>query len=116
MADLLAELDGYRSELEGYKRQGRKERAQAVQGEVDRVVTVILAEVDRLVAEAEAHEEAGQDVLAARARVRAKEFVRGLPEDKRPARLRPLFHDGAEGAVADESETATKRGRAAKEA
>ncbi len=80
MADLIAELDGFRSELEGYERSAgrldRKDRIKAVKGEIERVQGSIRLEAERLVAQAETHEEAGQDVLAAQCRVEAKRLVR----------------------------------------
>lgn len=75
--DLIAELGGYRDELANYERSGRKDRMPAVKAEIDRVAAAILTEAERLVAQAEAHEEAGQDVLAAQCRVEAKRLVRG---------------------------------------
>lgn len=86
--DLLAELDGYRTELDGYTRAGRGERVEAVQAEIDRVTAQITTEADKLIAQAENHEEAGQDVLAAQARVEARRLRRALadlPEAGPPA-------------------------------
>jgi len=70
--DLIAELAGYRNELAGYLRAGSTERAAAVREQMAAVTAAISGEADRLVARAENHEQAGQDVLAARARVEAR--------------------------------------------
>lgn len=74
--DLLAELAAYRSELAGYERSQRVERVVAVRAEIDRVTALIHVEAAKLVAQAENHEEAGQDVLAAQARVEARRLKR----------------------------------------
>lgn len=75
--DLIAEMDGYRTELANLERFGdKKDRAKAVKGEIDRVAGSIRLEAERLLAQAEIHEEAGQDVLAAQCRVEAKRLVR----------------------------------------
>src|SRR5687767_3730902 len=83
--DILAELDGYRTEQANYERQGRKDRLPAVKAEIERVTKQIRVEVDKLIAQAENHEEAGQDVLAAQCRVEARRLAResslGAPED-----------------------------------
>lgn len=83
--DLIAELDGYRSELAGYDRAGRTDRAAAVRAEVDRVTKQLAAEADKLIAQAEGHEDAGQDVAAAQARVEAKRLRRALADQTPPA-------------------------------
>jgi hypothetical protein len=82
--DLLAELDGYRAELDGYERSGRTARTEAVRGEIDRVTKQIAGEVEKLNAQADNHEEAGQDVLAAQARVQAKRLRRALAAEQLP--------------------------------
>lgn len=82
--DLIAELDGYRSELSGYERAQHKDRAAAVQAEIERVTKLITVEADKLIARAEGHEDAGQDILAAQARVEAKRLRRALPADEPP--------------------------------
>lgn len=84
--DLIAEVAGYRTELANLERfSDKKDRANAVRGEIDRVAGQIRMEAERLMAQAETHEEAGQDVLAAQCRVEAKRLVRegglGQPEN-----------------------------------
>lgn len=91
--DLIAEMAGYRTELENLERFGdKKDRVAAVRGEIDRVAGVVRLEVERLLAQAETHEEAGQDVLAAQCRVEAKRLVRegglGEPETAADTTLR----------------------------
>ena len=100
--DLLAELAGYQSELAGYERQNRTERAAAVRGEVDRVIGEAKTRIEQLLTQAEGHEDAGQDVPAAQARVEAKRLAAALPAEHRPARLRALYAEepGAEDAAA----------------
>lgn len=92
--DLLAELEGYQSEQAGYERAGRKDRAAAVQTEVDRVSKAIAVEVEKLMAQADNHEEAGQDILAAQARVEAKRLRRAIAPTDAP----PADEDAAESA------------------
>lgn len=85
--DMIAELSGFRTELENLERFGHpnKDRATAVKGEIERVASRIRLEAQRLLAQAETHEESGQDVLAAQCRVEAKRLVRegriDTPED-----------------------------------
>lgn len=81
MADLLAELAGYKDELDNYERAGREDRAAQVRAQVDRVTGQIRGEVDKLHARADNHEDAGQDLLAAQARVEAKRLARALPDE-----------------------------------
>src|SRR5688500_4591798 len=81
--DLIAEMNGYRTELANLGRFGdKKDRVKAVEGEIDRVAGSIRLEAERLMAQAETHEESGQDVLAAQCRVEARRLVRegGLGE------------------------------------
>lgn len=85
--DLIAELAGFRTELENYERfsRGGPDRVKAVKAEIARVSKQIGVEVEKLLARAANHEEAGQDVLAAQCRVEAKRLAResrlGAPED-----------------------------------
>ncbi len=116
--DLLAELAGYEAELAGYERQGRTERAAAVRDEVTRVIGEVQTRIERLLTQAEGHEDDGQEVLAAQARVEAKRLAAALPAEHRPARLRALHPDqaGAENAVqepATETAVAKKPARKA---
>lgn len=103
MHDLLAELDGYRTELANAERAGRQDRADAVRPHLGRLAGLIEAEAARLDAQAETHENEGQDVLAAQARVEAKRLRRGaqLTADASPA--------GENAADARPKETATTK-------
>lgn len=107
--DLLAELDGYRAELSGYDRAGRAERSDAVRAEIDRVTKAIEVEADNLTAQAENHEEAGQDVLAAQCRVEARRLRRCLAETP------PAGQTAADSTPRETATTKRSRG-AAKEA
>jgi hypothetical protein len=78
MPDLIAELEAYRAEQARYAREGRKERAAAAGKEAERVADSIKAEVEKLDARAGNHEEAGQDLLAAQARVEARRLRRAV--------------------------------------
>lgn len=99
--DLLAELQGYRDELAGAVQYGKDVTAEAVRGQIDRVIEGIKVEVERQLTAAETFEDAGQDVPAAQARVEAKRLARELPEEHRPGKLRALYPDeaGAENAT-----------------
>lgn len=99
--DLLAELAGYESELAGYQQQQREDRAAAVRGEIERVTGQVKERIDQLLDEAEGHEDEGQDVRAAQARVEAKRLAAALPPEHRPAKLRALYpkEAGAEDAA-----------------
>lgn len=114
--DLLAELNGYQAELANHEKYDRTERAAAVRGEIDRVIEAIKTQIDHQLDAAEEHEEVGQDVLAAGARVEAKRLARALPEEHRPGRLRALYSEAAgadNAAAAEPAETAVppaKRG------
>lgn len=94
MHDLLAELGGFKTELVNYERRGdvAKDRVNAVKGEIDRVTKAIEAEVDRLMAQMDAHAAAGQDVLAAQCLTEAKRLAResGLGEPTNAADSTPL--------------------------
>lgn len=96
MADLLAELDGYRAELAGYERSHKDERAALVREQIERVTGQIRTDIEKLHAQAGNHEDDGQEILAAQARVEAKRLARALPDDnedeagpKRAVRGRP---------------------------
>lgn len=78
--DLIAELDGYRAEAARYDRDGRDDRVAAVREQADRVAGLIKVEAEKADAHADNHEEAGQDLLAAKARVEAKRLRRALAE------------------------------------
>lgn len=104
--DLLAELDGYRAELAGYERAKRADRITAVRKEIARVGKAIEVEVGKLIAQAENHEEAGQDVLAAQCRVEARRLARSLGDV-------PAAENAADSSP---RETATTKRRGAKEA
>ncbi len=110
--DLLAVLAGYEAELAGYERQGRKERAAAVRGEIDRVIGEVQVRIERLLTSAEGHEDDGQDVLAAQARVEAKRLAAALPAEHRPSKLRALYPDQA--GAQDAAESAPRETAAAK--
>lgn len=112
--DLLAELAGYESELAGYGR--RPERAEEVRGEIDRVIGQIKTEIEHQLTKAEGHEDAGEDLAAAQARVEAKRLAAALPAEHRPAKLRALFPDEAgadDAAQAPPPERAVPRKRPA---
>lgn len=78
--DLIAELEGYRAELAGYVRGNRPERAKAVREEMAKVVKAIGVEADKLIAQAQNHEEEGRDIPAAQARVEARRLRRPLAD------------------------------------
>jgi hypothetical protein len=80
MADLLAELGGYRAELARYDRLGRTERAAAVRDQIDRLITTVSAEADRLDAVSDNHMSAGQDLQAARATIEARRLRAALAD------------------------------------
>lgn len=88
--DLIAELAGYQAELAGAEQQGKKDRAAAVRKEIDRVIGAAAARIAQLLARAENHETAGEDLSAAQARVEAKALARALPEEKLAKHLRAL--------------------------
>lgn len=79
--DLAAELQGYRDELAECEARGLGERAGLVRREVARVEGEIRETAEGLEREAAEHDEAGQDVRAAEARVRAREFRALLPAE-----------------------------------
>lgn len=86
--DRTAEFDGYVNEYRHHHKAGNTDALPAIKAEIDRVSGDIEAEADERTRAAEVHEEAGQDVLAARARVRARELrghletaVANLPQD-----------------------------------
>ncbi|MGI5232866.1 hypothetical protein [Actinoallomurus sp. CA-142502] len=70
MHDLGAELQGYKDELAVVD----GDRAKAVRGEIDRVSKAIEERAAELENGASEHEEAGQDVPAAEARVEARRY------------------------------------------
>lgn len=82
MHDLGAELQGYRDELTTVD----GDRAKAVRGEIERVSKAINERVAALEEEAGEHDDAGQDVPAAEARVEAR-------------RYRAMLDNGQESAV-----------------
>lgn len=82
--DLIAELDGYRAELARYAREGRTDRADAVREQADRVISEIRVEAEKADARADNHEEAGQDIAAAKERVEAKRLRRAFAELDKP--------------------------------
>lgn len=84
--DLGAELRGYRDELAECEARGLDKRAGLVRKEVTRVEGEIRETAERLEREAAEHDEAGQDVRAAEARVRAREFRALLPAEDKPKR------------------------------
>lgn len=106
--DLLAELAGYEAELAGYERQSRTERAAAVRVEITRVIGEVQTRIERLLTSAEGHEDDGQDVLAATARVEAKRLAAALPDEHRPVKLRALYPDRAGAENADQAEPVEK--------
>jgi hypothetical protein len=99
--DLLAELTGYRNELTAVS----GDRAEAVKGEIERVTAAIRRKADALEARAEAHDEGGQDVPAAEARVEARRLREAIePEDADPG-----AGEGKTGAAARGRGKTTKR-------
>lgn len=70
MHDLGAELQGYRDELADIA--GDADREKAVRKEIARVSKAIEERADELEAQADEHQDAGQDVAAAQARVEAR--------------------------------------------
>lgn len=122
--DLIAELTGYQEELAGAKR--NDDRAAAVGEEITRVVDAIGVRVTQLLARAENHEDAGEDLQAANARVEAKRLARAVidagHEDRLGEALTQLRGPGFETAEqstpqqtattdATAQETAAPRGR-----
>jgi len=73
--DLLAELAGYKNELDREVRNKRTERAAAVREEIRRVREQIADRVDELEAEATEHTDAGRDGLAGECAVAARPLV-----------------------------------------
>lgn len=100
--DLLAELAGYQAELARHEQQKNTDRAEAVRGEIDRVIGDITERIGRLLDVAEDYESDGQSVLAAQARMEARRLADGMPAQHRPERLRALYPAaaGAETAAA----------------
>jgi hypothetical protein len=100
--DLIAELTGYQQELAGAEQRHQDERADAVRGEIDRVVTEVARRVEQLLAQADNHEDAGEDLQAASARVEAKRLARAVieagHEDALGATLKALRGPGFETA------------------
>ncbi|HEV2778688.1 MAG TPA: hypothetical protein VGX25_04735 [Actinophytocola sp.] len=76
--DLIAELTGYQQELAGAEQRHRKDRTEAVRSEIERVVTAVARRVEQLLAQADNHEDAGEDLQAANARVEAKRLARAV--------------------------------------
>jgi hypothetical protein len=106
--DLIAELTGYRNELAAARRRNNTDRAAAVTEQIERVTGQVRTRIEQLLAQAGNHEEAGQDVLAAQARVEAKRLGRETA-DATPA------GPGAENtAQSAPRETAVTKGRTAK--
>lgn len=71
--DLIAELAGYRSELDNYR--NRPDRAAQVQTQIDRVTAAIANRIGQLLAQADNHMTAGNDVLAAQAMTEARRLA-----------------------------------------
>lgn len=103
--DLIAELEGYRSELAGYERSGVADRAKAVKAEIARITKQVSVEADKLIAQAEGHEDAGRDVLAAQARVEAKRLRRAVGVESAPG-----AENAAESAPRETAVTPKKKG------
>lgn len=96
MHDVLAELAAYRDELAHYTATTKTDRAQLVCAEIDRVSTVVRDNADTLDELAQQHDDSGQDMLAAQARVEAR-------------RLRAALRDAPETAAeSDPPETAAE--------
>ena len=76
--DLIAELTGYQEELTAAEQRDRKERAKAVRAEITRVVDTAAQRIEQLLARAGNHEDAGEDLQAANARVEAKTLARAV--------------------------------------
>ncbi len=85
--DLLAELAGYRNELAGAEARG-SERAAQIRTEIERVEAAVTERAAELIAQAETHEGAGQDVLAAQARIEARRLTDAAPAPARTANSR----------------------------
>jgi predicted RecB family nuclease len=82
--DLLAELAGYRAELDREERHRRTDRAAAVREEIARVRDQIADQADELDAKAEEHVANGQDTLAAQAAVEARRLREGMDVEPQP--------------------------------
>lgn len=72
--DILAELDGYRTELAQAERTGKTDRAQAIRAEIDRVAAAVRRRAAAGVDDAERYHASGQLELAARARREAGRY------------------------------------------
>ncbi|MFG2054773.1 hypothetical protein ACGFI9_12150 [Micromonospora sp. NPDC048930] len=114
MHDLIAELEGYRNELDSAERYGDKDRAKAVRGEVARVAKAVNARVDQMLADATTADEELRDLDAANKRAEARRMARALPERLRDAAAGRLAADAQPGSrdTADHApaETATPDG------
>lgn len=88
--DLAAELLGYRAELARYERYDEDDRAAGVREQIERVEGDVRAEAERLEADADRYDEAGQGVPAAMARNEARRYRALLDEGQaaKPARGR----------------------------
>jgi signal transduction histidine kinase len=82
--DLLAELAGYRAELDYAETHDRPERAKSIRGEINRVTGAVKDAIAEAEAEAEEHDSNGQDVPAAHARVEVKRLRRALADSGSP--------------------------------
>lgn len=95
--DLLAELDGYKAELDLYERRGQDERATAVRDEIKRVEDAVRQRAEELEATADKHDETGQDVRAAEARVEARRYRDALGSEGGPAKRSTAKRGAAQG-------------------
>lgn len=72
--DLIAELGAYRVERGNLAAVGKDERAELVDGEIERVTAAITARADELDAQADEHDEHGRDGLAGEARIESRRY------------------------------------------
>ncbi|MFI0484884.1 hypothetical protein [Actinomadura sp. 9N215] len=88
--DLAAELAGYRAELAHCEKYEKTERAELVNGEIERVEGEVRGVAESLERAAADHEDAGRDVLAAQARVEARRYRELLDDGEAKPASRPV--------------------------
>lgn len=84
MHDVLAELQGYRNELDNAKRYGKTERAAAVREQLDRVKADIETRAVAAETRAEAHRAENQEVVAAQFEEEARRYREALVDPAGP--------------------------------
>lgn len=97
--DLMAELAGYRRELESLERLGKRDRAEQVRPKLAAVEAQVRAKGAALVRAAVAAREAGQDAIAERLTVQAQQWQTAagpepVMEQAVPARARRARGEG----------------------